>query len=351
MKGRTIALHPGDNVIGSGTDCDVMLPSGDVAARHLVITVGDLVVTLRRVDAAPATLNGVDMQERRRTVVVGDVVAIGQAAFQFERLYPASDQDESPFDWAESMFATNEPTNAPSPRPEPPRVRWVGAALLLLVALGMVALASVSSRSVSSMKGDEVSAEAVKHKISVFPEVEVVASADGKLTVRGFVESGARKQALREAVKPFGPGVVVSIQAADEIVEQASQYLGNPAIAVEYTGKGLLVVSGVSDDEKIRQKIRQLTEDFHPAVLVVDRVQFRAKQGANGADVRAQWAIWQGQFPARLVSITEDGNGVRYVQLSNGNRYYEGAILRSGTQVTRIDATSGLEFDRTEASK
>ena len=39
-----------------------------------------------------------------------------------------------------------------------------------------------------------------------------------------------------------------------------------------------------------------------------------------------------------MVSITEDGNGLRHIQLSNGSRYYEGSVLRSGAELKRIDA-------------
>jgi len=52
----------------------------------------------------------------------------------------------------------------------------------------------------------------------------------------------------------------------------------------------------------------------------------------------AQWDGWQSVLPARMVSITEDGNGLRHIQLSNGSRYYEGSVLRSGAELKRIDA-------------
>jgi type III secretion protein D len=69
-------------------------------------------------------------------------------------------------------------------------------------------------------------------------------------------------------------------------------------------------------------------------------VQYRekAQQVDKDAEMRANWDGWQGLLPARMVSITEDGNGLRHIQLSNGNRYYEGSVLRSGAELKRIEA-------------
>jgi type III secretion protein D len=41
-----------------------------------------------------------------------------------------------------------------------------------------------------------------------------------------------------------------------------------------------------------------------------------------------------------MVSITEDDNGTRFIQLANGTRYYEGAVLRSGAEL------QGISVDR-----
>jgi type III secretion protein D len=38
-----------------------------------------------------------------------------------------------------------------------------------------------------------------------------------------------------------------------------------------------------------------------------------------------------------MVGITDDGRGLRYIQLANGSRYYEGSLLRSGAELTRIE--------------
>ncbi|HJS04924.1 MAG TPA: FHA domain-containing protein, partial [Variovorax sp.] len=97
VKGRTIALKPGINVLGSGGECEVMLPGGDVLPRHLVFTVGELVVSMQRLGTASARLNGEEMQQPRRSVVAGDIVSVGQIDFQLDRSYPAAVQEDRMF--------------------------------------------------------------------------------------------------------------------------------------------------------------------------------------------------------------------------------------------------------------
>ena len=61
MKGRTIELRPGANAVGSAGDCDVMLPGGDVLARHLVFNVGELVVSVHKSAEAEVLLNRTEL--------------------------------------------------------------------------------------------------------------------------------------------------------------------------------------------------------------------------------------------------------------------------------------------------
>lgn len=141
------------------------------------------------------------------------------------------------------------------------------------------------------------------------------------------------------------------MHAVDEVVEQARRYVGNSAIALSYQGQGRIVLSGVSDDPTLRKRIRQLSEDLQPAVLVTDRVRHRddalardgtrrsPTQSAQTAQAAQQWAALQAELPARIVGVTDDGNGGRYIQLANGSRYYEGSVLRSGTRLDRIDSS------------
>ena len=107
-----------------------------------------------------------------------------------------------------------------------------------------------------------------------------------------------------------------------------------------FAGLGRVGGAGAAEDEAVRQKIRRLADDLHPAVLVSDQVQVRARPQADRSaeQQRAQWEAWQNVLPSRMVSITQDANGLSYIQLANGSRYYEGAVLKSGAELQRIEA-------------
>lgn len=343
VKGRTIALKPGANLLGSGAESDVLLPGGDVLGRHLVIHVGELVVTLQRVGDAAAQLNGDALATQRRSVIAGDVVSIGAIDFQLDRSYPAAPPaDDAPEDedFPESLLGPELPDRAAATAPvaRGPSRHWSVAALLL--AAGMLA-------AFAAWNGGEGAARAagelpeLGRVLKPYPEVELLAAGSG-FEVRGYVESTARRQALQQALAPFGSRVQLHVHAADQIVEQARQYLAEPGLSLNYGGQGRLVVSGTVDDPAVRRKLRRLAEDLPPAIRVSDQVQVRERPAAEREPAPAPQttalAELQAAMPGRIVSITDHGEQGRYIQLSNGSRYYEGAVLPSGAELTRIGA-------------
>ena len=335
MKGRTIELRPGANAVGSAGDCDVMLPGGDVLARHLVFNVGELVVSVHKSAEAEVLLNREPMQQPRRSLVPGDVVTVGRIDLQLERSYPAPEHADPMFAGPESVLADD----ATAARPATGRgmAFRAGAALLLLACAGLLGVglwAGGEDRPPAATSPADVARVLVP-----FPELEAVAAPGGQVRVKGFVESRQRRQQLDQALAPLGRRVSVEAVAVDDLVEQARRYLGNPALGVSYAGKGQLVVSGASDDDALRQRVARLAEDLHPEVLVSDRVSWRpAPPPDREAALRAHWEAWQGALPARLVGITEDEAGLRSIQLADGTRYYEGAPLKSGAQLAHIGA-------------
>ena len=337
MKGRTIALKPGPNLVGSSAECDVMLPGSDVLPRHLVFAVGELVVSVQKAGAGEVRLNREEMAQARRSLVPGDIVCVGQIELQLERSYPAADHQDPMFAGPESVLPGDVPQSEPFVRRG--TGFWSGAALLVLACAGLLGVAlwaggeDRASRSASANLGD------VARALAPFGETEAVAASGGQVMVKGFVESRLRRQALEQAVRPFGAQVGVNVYAVDELVEQARRYVGDPGLAISYAGKGRLVVSGASDDEALRQKVRRLAEDLHPAVLVSDKVSWRPGPAPDKvAEQRSHWETWQAALPSRLVGITEDEEGLRSIQLANGTRYYEGAPLKSGARIAHIDA-------------
>ena len=339
VKGRTIVLKPGINVLGSGGECEVMLPGGDVLPRHLAFTVGELVVSMQRLGTASARLNGEEMQQPRKSVVAGDIVSVGQIDFQLDRSYPVNAQEDRMFAPAHGALPEGDALARQAPSGTQRLGLWVGGVVALLAVLGLAAMSLGGDRG-ALMNGSSVNLAEVEKALAPFPEIEVIAAPGGQFGVKGYVESKQRRQTLEAAMARFGSKVSVNVHSAEDMVEQARRYVDDPGVAVTYTGQGRLVLTGTVEDAAVRQKIRRLGEDLHPSVLVSDKVQYREQPKAEtkGDDMRAQWESWQSVLPARMVSITDDGDGLRHIQLSNGNRYYEGSVLRSGAELKRIDA-------------
>ncbi|MGJ7603931.1 FHA domain-containing protein [Variovorax sp. LT1R20] len=340
VKGRTIVLKPGINVLGSGGECEVMLPGGDVLPRHLAFTVGELVVSMQRLGTASARLNGQEMQQPRKSVVAGDIVSVGKIDFQLDRTYPVNAREDRMFAPAHDASADDR-AEAPEPASNARRVGLlVGGVLALLAVIGIAAVSLGLDRGGMGGGNGSVNLAEVEKALVPFPEVEVIAAPGGQFGVKGYVESKQRRQTLEQAMARFGTKVSVNVHSAEDMVEQARRYVGDPGVAVTYTGQGRLVLSGTVEDATVREKIRRLGEDLHPSVLVVDKVSYREKPKPEARDdeMRTQWDNLQSALPARMVSITEDGDGLRHIQLANGNRYYEGSVLRSGAEIKRIDA-------------
>ncbi|MGM9484827.1 FHA domain-containing protein [Roseateles sp. NT4] len=333
MKGRTLELQPGPNVIGSAGDCDVMVPGAEVASHHVCVQVGNLVVSVQRIEGAAVRLNGEEMVQTRRSLVAGDVFVVGAVTLQLERGEALTGEIDPLF-----SEAGVEPLHAARRVDKPRRWSfWLGCLLLVIACAGLVLVAMFRHEREPVVAG--IDPTEVARALVAFEEVEVVTGHGGLVLVKGFVESQARKRLLDQAISPFGSKVRSSVYTVDDLIEQARRYLGSAGVGVAYAGHGRLEVTGASDDESLRQRVRRLSEDLYPAVRLFDKVSWRkAVSAASPGDVQAQSAAWQKALPGGLVGIMDSEKGLRSIQLSNGSRYYEGAPLKAGGELVRIEA-------------
>ena len=148
-KGRTLALDRGENIVGSGSDCGVLLAGSDARPRHLIVQVGELAVALQRIGDAPVRLNGDEVTQRRRSLVGGDEIQIG-------RKHPVRGRagagchpsNASPPPWRPARSAQAQRAAAFAPWAEwlPERTAFVLAALLALAAIALMALPTLLRR-------------------------------------------------------------------------------------------------------------------------------------------------------------------------------------------------------------
>ena len=356
IRGRTILLSPGVNRVGSGADSHILLPASDAQAQHLVFTVGEVALSVQRVGEAEARINGSPMPVSRRSAVVGDVLTIGGIDFQIERNYPAADTTR---DSGDSMFAEDDasPAERIGADVSPATARnsrrtWTMAVGVWLVTMTIGWWGLAGNASEGAPAAARVDLAAIELALKDFPETDAMANGSGQVVVTGFVESQERRARLHLVMRPFGEQVAVRVHPVDELIEQARRFVSDPGLAVTYDGKGLLAVSGRTERNDVQDKIVRLRDDLHPAVRVADRVQYRPKPVEAASEVRDQWAAWQKVLPSRMVSITEDGRGLRYIQLANGNVYFEGAVLQSGDELANLDPSrSGTMGSGTPATQ
>jgi len=202
-------------------------------------------------------------------------------------------------------------------------------AVALLAAFGVTAAALAWRPGASGAVADAPSLDVARLRTLLREYPEVVAQApDASGTVRltGFVESAARQQALARAVRQVGGRVQVGVTPLDEVVNRAREFLADPGVAVSYRGQGHLQLSGATDQPATPERVKRLTRDLYPLLVVDDELRYRPAARPAQEQVRD----WADRLPARVVSITEGPDGVRFVQLANGDRYFEGAPLRNG---------------------
>lgn len=338
MRGRALPLKPGLNVIGSEAGCDVLLGGGEVQPRHALLTAGDWAVALQRVGEAPMKLNGRALDEqRRRGIVPGDRIAFGRVELELDRATAPGESVDPMFEPTPADAAAHEPaaTAEASARAEAPRrfgARWAAAfaASFVLAGAGLWWLLGGPGAVAKPGAAEAAQFAAVGQVLAGYPELTLVSTPNGPLRVAGFVESRARLAALEEALAPHRARLALRVHAVETLVEQARGFVGDPGVSVDYAGGGRLVLGGASERGETPQKIARLAQDLHPDVLVTDQVSYRPKPAEPERAPPTPWARWEGQLADRVVSLTEDGDGRRFLQLANGQRVYDGALLKSG---------------------
>lgn len=341
VYGRQVTLRRGANVLGTAADVDISVPGAEVQPRHLVLNVGELAVSAERVGEAAVNVNGRATTQRAFALAGGDILTIGALDVELLRAQPGmSEATDTLFAWAESGRRAARDADAQHEggrRPGRALLAALGVAgVVVLVGAGWLGATYANG---GAPRTQQVDPAAVRKTVAAYPELEVVSLPNGTVTVKGFVNSRVDRQRIVQALAPFGRGVQQQVRSADDLIEHIQRYLDEPGVGIAYQGQGRVLLSGTADPVNGRDKVRRVIEDLHPGVLVSDKIDYRETAESRRRQVRdGHMDNWQGVFPARVVSITEDGNGTRSVQLANGARYFEGAVLKNGAEIERIDA-------------
>lgn len=356
LRGRTIGLKPGINVIGSAPDCDIVL-HGDWLPQHLILSAGDIAISIQKVGVAAARLNGEELSLHRRGGASGDVISAGGVDFELDRMPDDARGPEHAHVVAhhpqavDATLAAETPAGAALLQKDP--VQPSGHAWrsgLVIIALG--ALTGIAGGfGWHALTGTEATASTPvvveapvpdwRDALVDFPELHVTAEPNGRQVLSGYVESRARKADLMAKLQAFSGRPDVNVQTAEDVLQQARRYIDDPGVNLRHAGGGQFILSGKVLNEAVRDKIRRLRQDLHSTLSLVDQVQYGPDEVQPGRERSLPVTTWENALPSRVVGMTEYADGTRHIQLANGDRYYEGAPLKSGNELMQIEAEAG----------
>jgi type III secretion system YscD/HrpQ family protein len=313
-------------LIGSGTDCDLILSDAGVAPHHCLVSVIGPNFSIRPLDAT--------VQIRSRTIGQGDAVVfdaftpvcIGEAAFALG--------DASSERWPR-LAAPNVGGTTATRMPEndsPRRRRRYAAAGIAFGLAGAVALALASTSLRAPPPPDaSVQRTALEQTLHETGLGEVRISEDGRggFLLRGQAPDAARVDSLKRNLASRGIAADVDLRSGADIAQDVHEILRLSDIDADsaYRGPGEVEIKGHFGDSKslnaalASRAIKDIDGLGKVSVLNLDRPREepRKKPGNEKAIVSAV------------------GGKDPYVITADGSRYFAGAELPCGGRLVSVD--------------
>jgi hypothetical protein len=340
LYGRTLALKLGENWVGSAAQCDVIVPDRDIAPRQLRLSVGQIAVSVQNVGDVEATLNGVPLDTTRRALRHGDVVEIGELKLG---IVPSAEPR------AAASAAQTQATGGRLTRwAAAPWAAWMASRRFVVglgVLWGVVALAGGAYLAIGATDPFWFQASATERMQEVaaglhdYPELTVKPTSTG-FVVSGYVNSLSDRDRIQRIAQTFPQTTVGDVYVVDELLGSARLYFSDTPLSVTYGGHGTLLVGG-SGNRSLQQRVANFAKDARPALQVIDHV---AYAGAASAPAKKSPPPIAGEVPD-IVGVYDDGSGTRFIETSDGARYFEGSRLPGGLEVRQI-STDRVVFAR-----
>ena len=326
-EGARLNLAPGDYVIGSAEDCDIVLRDASVAPRHVRLTVGRSTAHLRPIDRAVVGYRGNPLRSRIKRLRDFDMISAGGAEFCLT-----------------AVDSNNAAVTDVVPKIVAPRTTGLGRAaapyalLGLLVAGTFVVYAEAVWQGQSADGRAKAALQQARSALTGMQlnEINVTLAADNALMVSGFVHSAQDAQRLRseKSLQVLG-APQLHYQVADEIVNRVKQHLDPAKVNVAYLGAGKVGVSG-RGDAALRARLERLSKDLSGVVVIEDRITYRNS-------LSAQPTLTASRLPIKIVAVQIGAPS--YFQDQHGARYFVGGNLSDGAQVTSISDTQ-IQFHK-----
>ena len=350
LYGRSMPLKRGQNWVGSSADCDVILPDRAVAGRHLCLEVGDIAVAVRNVadtpagaEATPVQLGGTPLpQGVRRTLSPSDAVDLGPIRFGVERIGgPATAVQEPPAPvrergvrWLIDMAGVGRFLRGRGSRAAPALVAlWCVLAMITLLAAVLAIRGEFRFRSGSTTERIAQIQQALGNP----REIVVAPMSDGTYQASGYVETQADRKTIGERAARIPKLTLGEIYVVGDLLATAQQFVSDGHLKVEYAGHGRVIVSGETNDYRVRDHLRVFARDARPAIEVVDNVQYK-----DGGPVEVGQNVDIAK--SSIVGVYADEDGMRFVTTRDGQHYFEGSRMPDGDVIRQI-STTGVTFD------
>ncbi|MFM0036934.1 FHA domain-containing protein [Paraburkholderia strydomiana] len=346
MSGRTLLLKLGENWVGTGADCEVILPDREIAARQLCLHVGSIAVSVQNQGGAPVLLNGTPLAQMRRALMPGDTVTVAHVKFGIERLAGAQvvPAGAASVGGGKRHGESHHWLSVVLPA-------WLGGlgsrrlmfALLALwsafaIAAGSyVAVATRGSFWWSHQSRFERMRD-VEGALRQFPELTVEPGQGNAIAVDGYVRDARDRARVAAIVDGFDGVTLGDVYVVNDLLATAQQTLSDTQLKVAYTGRGRMTISGVAT-RAVWQRVQNFKRDAKPAVEVTDQVVY--DDNAGGPLIAASGSA----VPVDIAGVYGDDTGTRYVVTRDGRHFFEGATLPSGLMVASIGSGS-VTFER-----
>lgn len=337
MSGRTLWLAPGENWVGTGADCEVILPDREIAARQMCVHVGAIAASVQNFGGAPVTLNGAPLGEMRRTLAAGDTVTVGSIRFGVEHAALATPLPAG----AAGALAVRREGAGPSwlVAHTPAWLAALGARRLVLMLLALwsaFALAAGGYVAVATRGEFWWSHESryerireVEAALRGYPELTVSPGEGEGIVVAGYVRHADERTRVTQIAGGF-PGVSLgTVYVVDQLLAATRQTLSDTSLSAQYDGRGRIVLTGVAS-RAIAQRVENFKRDAKPAVDVIDRVSY--DDNAAGAFITSTG----GAVPEDIAGLYGDDSGTRYIVTRDGRHFFEGATLPNGLTIASI---------------
>lgn len=336
MSGRTLWLTPGENWVGTGADCEVILPDRDIAARQMCVQVGAIAASVQNFGGAPVTLNGTPLGEMRRMLAAGDTMTVGSIRFGVEQASGAAPQPAGAGGaqavrggQGQSWLAAHAPA-------------WLAAlgvrrlVLMLLALWSAFALAAGSYVAVATRGEFWWSHESryerlreVEAALRAYPELTVAPGEADGIVIAGYVRNADERGRVAAIAERFANVSLGTVYVVDQLLAAARQTLSDTSLNAQYAGRGRIVLTGVAS-RAVAQRVQNFKRDAKPAIDVIDRVSY--DDNAAGAFITSTG----GAVPEDIAGMYGDDSGTRYIVTRDGRHFFEGATLPNGLTIASI---------------